>query len=64
MELYYKSRYDYASPIIGSDGSIYVSLSDRILALNSDGTKKWFYEALGNGFASIDKDGTIYFAAH
>ena len=61
---YITSPGDYASPVIGSDGSIYVSLSDGILALNSDGTKKWFYEALGNGFVSIDKDGTIYFAAH
>ena len=61
---YLTSASEYSWPVIGSDGTIYFSLSKGILALNSDGTKKWFYNGLGNGFASIDKDGTIYLPVH
>ena len=60
----YTTGYGSYMPVIGSDGSVYLSLNNGLLAVNPDGTKKWFYEAIGNGFASIARDGTIYFPVH
>ncbi len=54
----------FASPTIGSDGTIYIGSSDgNLYALNSDGTLKWNYTT-GNGIwdaPTIGSDGTIYF---
>jgi PKD repeat protein len=58
------------SPVIGSDGSIYIGSSDNNLtALNADGTLKWKYLTggkLGNnyGSAALGPDGTIYIGAY
>ncbi|MFW6141927.1 MAG: PQQ-binding-like beta-propeller repeat protein [Candidatus Saliniplasma sp.] len=55
------------SPIISSDGTIYIGSGDnKLYAVESDGTIKWTFSAdstLGtiSSEASIGKDGTIYF---
>lgn len=52
----------FGSPVIGSDGTIYVGSSDcKLYALNVDGSIKWTYTTGGsvNGL-SIGADGTIY----
>ena len=62
-------------PTIGDDGAIYIGSSDGGLhAINPDGTEKWVFKSLEEPFvsfirppvvhsATIDDDGTIYFAA-
>lgn len=61
----------YSSPVIGQDGTIYISsgsdeldLSGNVYAMNPDGTLKWSYEAISlfYGSCAIGKDGTIYVA--
>nr|WP_319373494.1 PQQ-binding-like beta-propeller repeat protein [uncultured Methanobacterium sp.] len=53
----------YGSPVIGSDGTIYIGSYDgNLYALNSDGTHKWNYTTGGSiyGSLTIGADGTIY----
>ncbi|AKB29105.1 cell surface protein [Methanosarcina siciliae T4/M] len=56
----------YGSPVIGSDGTIYVGNSGdkKVYALNSNGTLRWTYSVGGtDGISStpaIGSDGTIY----
>jgi outer membrane protein assembly factor BamB len=59
--------YNYSSPVIGADGTIYVGTYGNGLfqALNPDGTQKWqlaIGEGVGELFtsAAIGTDGTIY----
>lgn len=54
----------YSGPVIGTDGTIYIGNSARILyAINQNGTLKWSYTAGSSiyGSAIIGGDGTIYF---
>ena len=54
---------NYATPATGSDGTIYIGMSDgKFYALNPDGTIKWTYTTGGAiyGSATIGTDGTIY----
>lgn len=56
----------YTSPVIGSDGTIYIVFSDsKLYAINPNGTKKWFFKRPGDtpsvSSPAVDIDGTIYF---
>ncbi|MFX0205688.1 MAG: PQQ-binding-like beta-propeller repeat protein, partial [Candidatus Hodarchaeota archaeon] len=55
------------SPVIGSDGTIYVGSHDnKMYAINPDGTEKWNF-TIGGYMAlspAIDSDGTIYAVAN
>ena len=54
----------FSSPVIGSDGTIYIGATDsKFYAINSNGTLKWTYTAGSSiqGSAAIGADGTIYF---
>ncbi|RLD45256.1 MAG: hypothetical protein DRI89_01530 [Bacteroidetes bacterium] len=55
----------FASPAIGSDGTLFVSGSgEYFLALNPDGTEKWrFHAGAFCSNAAIGADGTVYFSA-
>ena len=64
------SGFKYSTPVIGSDGTIYIGTVDwRFYAFNPDGTAKWIYNDAGAyvtggpiyGSAAIGSDGTIYF---
>ena len=53
----------YSSPVIGSDGTIYVgSWDNNLYAINPDGSKKWAFKTSGYVVSSptIGSDGTIY----
>ena len=53
----------YSSPVIGSDGTIYVGSDDHNLyAINPDGSKKWNFKTRFEVSSSpaIGSDGTIY----
>lgn len=60
--------YTFASPVIGSDGTIYIGCSaavGSVYAINPDGTKKWVFTNPSNrrnitSSVSIGIDGTIY----
>ena len=53
-----------SSPVIGNDGTIYASSvgSNRLCAVNPNGTIKWFFNAQDSIFCdpAIDNNGTIY----
>jgi outer membrane protein assembly factor BamB len=53
-----------SSPVIGNDGTIYASSvgSNRLCAVNPNGTIKWFFNAQDSVFCdpAIGDDGTIY----
>ena len=53
-----------ASPVIGSDGTIYIGNSGVVFAISRDGSLKWRYETHGGGIGdcapAISLDGTIY----
>lgn len=62
--------YDYystlGSPAVGKDGTIYVSISKFLVAVNPNGTVKWNYTTGANSGTTysspvIGPDGTIYF---
>jgi uncharacterized repeat protein (TIGR01451 family) len=56
----------YSSPVIGSDGTIYVgSDDDNLYAIDSDGIEKWRFTADFDVHSSpaISSDGTIYIAS-
>jgi outer membrane protein assembly factor BamB len=53
----------FSSPVIGSDGTIYVSSQDyKLYAINQDGSQKWNFTTNGPVHSSpaISSDGTIY----
>ena len=59
--------YVYASPAIGSDGTVYVGSHDGLLyAIESDGSLRWAYPAGAKLSSSpaLGADGTVYFGAH
>ena len=49
------------SPVIGSDGTIYITAEGNLLALDRDGSERWSYE-VGTGYSTpaIGNDGTIF----
>ncbi|MBC7194160.1 MAG: PQQ-binding-like beta-propeller repeat protein [Caldisericia bacterium] len=54
------------SPVIGSDGTVYiVSTDSKLYAINPNGTEKWYYKGPGDAQSLsspvVDLDGTIYF---
>lgn len=53
-----------ASPVIGTDGTIYIENNSSLFALNSDGSFKWKYVPNGGGISdcspALSSDGTIY----
>jgi large repetitive protein len=58
------TRKIYTSPSLGKDGTIYVSASNFLYAINPDGTLKWEYD-IGHSWSynnspSIGDDETIY----
>jgi outer membrane protein assembly factor BamB len=57
----------YSSPVIGSDGTVYVGSHDSYLyAITSSGTLKWRY-LIGNSINSspaIGSDGTVYVGSY
>ena len=56
--------YSGLGTVIGEDGTIYVSTSTGITAVNPDGTKKWYTPASGNevwGCPAVDKGGNVYY---
>jgi hypothetical protein len=56
----------WSSPVVGKDGTIYVSFDDPYLrAVNPDGTFKWITRVgMTGGFTlSLDKNGNIYTAS-
>ena len=62
----YKSSSGWSSPVVGSDGTIYVSFDDPYLrAVEPNGTIKWISRlGLIGGFTlSIDRDNKIYAAS-
>ncbi|MGB9977945.1 chitobiase/beta-hexosaminidase C-terminal domain-containing protein [Methanobacterium sp.] len=72
----YETCYGGSDPVIGLDGTIYVTVDKhafanpegvKLLAINPDGTVKWSYTQNTNdgiGSLSVAKDGTIYFASN
>ena len=56
----------FGSPVIGSDGTIYVGSSDcKLYALNADGSVKWTYTTGGSvNSLSIGADGTLYIGSY
>jgi outer membrane protein assembly factor BamB len=61
----YKVRYEYG-PIIGDDGTIYISSwDDYLYALYPNGTEKWNVSLRDcTGFFSLGPDGTIIFSGY
>jgi len=63
---YYTGTCGYSTPVIDSDGTIYVGSNDSgirsLFAVNPDGTLKWQYQAEGPIYTSpvIGNDCTIY----
>jgi len=59
---------NYASPVIGEDGTIYIGSygTNTLYAINPDGTLKWSYITGGKIYhsAAIATDGTIYFGSY
>jgi outer membrane protein assembly factor BamB len=54
---------DASSPVVGSDGTIYVgSWNDKLYAINPDGTCKWSKEMYGSveTAPALDSSGVIY----
>ncbi|MGA2172624.1 MAG: PQQ-binding-like beta-propeller repeat protein [Sedimentisphaerales bacterium] len=65
-EYYYEGSSGWSSPVIGLDGTIYVSFDDPYLrAVEPNGTIKWITRlGMVGGFTlSIDRDGLIYAAS-
>jgi len=58
------SGYYSSTPAIGSNGTIYVGLGNKLCAINSNGTKKWDFQSSSSISASpaIASDGTVYFS--
>lgn len=65
----YASRECLASPVIGSDGAIYVTIGeDMLFAINPDGRRRWVFRFAHDwemSFTSpaIDQNGVIYLAS-
>jgi large repetitive protein len=63
---YSTTSYQFSSPSVGPDGTIYVgSLDKRLYAINPDGSTNWVFFVGANIFSSptIGADGTIYLGA-
>ena len=52
-----------SSPVIGSDGMVYVGSDTGVYAINPDSTQKWKFDTTRqvNSSPVIDQDGTVYF---
>jgi len=70
---YTTGNINYASPVIGADGTIYIGSyylgsygTNTLYALTPDGTLKWKYITGGaiDGSAAIGADGTIYVGSY
>ena len=56
--------YSGLGTVIGEDGTIYVTSTTGVSAVNPNGTKKWFASAGGNevfGSPAVDKLGNVYY---
>ena len=56
--------YSALGAVIGEDGTIFVSTTTGITAVNPDGSKKWFASASGNevwGCPAVDKSGNVFY---
>ncbi|AKB36571.1 cell surface protein [Methanosarcina siciliae C2J] len=56
----------FASPIIGEDGTIYLTHGSYLSAVNPDGTVDWSYTVGGYGYGSpaVGSDGTVYVGSY
>lgn len=64
LELEGKNMMYYSlGTVIGEDGTIYVTTSAGVTAVNPDGTKKWFSAAQNAVYGSpaVDKNGYVYY---
>lgn len=68
---YYSECYVYSPPVIGVDGTVYISSNRRLVALNtSNGIEKWHHDNgvllvefdYANGPA-VDKNGIVYYGS-
>lgn len=60
----WKRRVDDSNPVIGKDGTVYLSYPD-LCAINPDGTLKWKHKFDGLvSTPSVAFDGTIYIGSH
>jgi len=60
---YFFGTYVHSSPVIGTDGTVYLSGPDGFLyAFNPDGTIKWKYEigVISRNAPAMSSDGTLY----
>ncbi len=56
-----------STPAVAKDGTIYIgSMTDKVYAINPDGTEKWSFDAKGSieSSSAIGADGTIYFGVN
>ncbi|MCK9580325.1 MAG: PKD domain-containing protein [Methanoregula sp.] len=58
--MYSTGSNSYASPVFGSDGTVYIGSANGFYALDPNGTVKWSYDAKSASTASVGSDGTIY----
>lgn len=62
-----EGTFNYASPSVANDGTLYVGGTDELLhAINADGSGRWTFKAGDpiQSSPSIGTDGTIYFGSH
>ncbi|MCB1217142.1 PQQ-binding-like beta-propeller repeat protein [bacterium] len=63
QDIHYNSYYYGSSPVIGSDGTVYIAGLDRMLhAYRPDGTLRWEIETYNPAVSTpaLDEDGNIY----
>jgi outer membrane protein assembly factor BamB len=59
---FHRALFSIPSPVLDSDGTIYVGDDEYIHAINPDGSLKWNYitEGMMRSSPAIDADGTVY----
>ncbi|MCC7293043.1 MAG: PQQ-binding-like beta-propeller repeat protein [Phycisphaerales bacterium] len=61
----YSGSYEFQCPSIGADAAIYLGLhglfgGGGVVALNPEGTRRWYNDAGGTSGTTLAEDGTIY----